>query len=145
MNLNDRYLLDTNIISDLVRNPRGSVADRIALVGEDRVCTSIVVAAELHFGAMKLGSERLTAQLEAILSAVEIAPLEEPADRLYGELRARLERQGTPIGPNDMLIAAQALSLDCTLVTANNREFSRVSGLKVENWLETQRSEPPAT
>lgn len=131
-----RYLLDTNILSDLVRRPQGLVAKRIASEGEKSICTSIVVAGELRFGANKRGSERLTAQLEAILSAMEILPLEEPADRRYGELRTHLEKQGAAIGPNDMLIAAHALALDYIVVTANVREFSRVPGLKVENWLQ---------
>ncbi len=131
-----RYLLDTNILSDLVRNPQGLVAHKIALVGEKSICTSIIVAGELHFGAKKLASKRLTAQLEAILSAIEILPLEEPADRRYGELRADLEKRGVTIGPNDMLIAAHALLLDCVVVTANIREFSRVPNLRVENWLQ---------
>jgi tRNA(fMet)-specific endonuclease VapC len=130
-----RYLLDTNIVADLVRTPQGVVAARIAREGEDTVCTSIVVAGELRFGAAKRGSAPLTARVEAILAAMEIVPLEEPADRRYGELRWHLERSGTPIGPNDMLIAAHALALGLTLVTANVREFSRVSGLAVENWL----------
>jgi tRNA(fMet)-specific endonuclease VapC len=130
-----QYLLDTNILSDLVRRPQGKVATRIAEVGEARICTSIVVAGELRFGAAKLGSERLTIQLEQILSALEILPLEVPADRYYADLRHYLERQGTLIGPNDLLIAAHARALDLTVVTANVREFSRAPGLRVENWL----------
>jgi tRNA(fMet)-specific endonuclease VapC len=132
-----RYLLDTNILSDLVRHPQGTVASRIAKTGEDTVCTSIVVAAELRFGAIKSGSGKLAQTIGQILSAVEILPLESPADQHYGELRHHLLRQGTPIGPNDLLIAAHALAADLTLVTANTREFSRVPGLKLENWLET--------
>lgn len=132
-----RYLLDTNILSDLVRHPQGVIAEKIAMEGEKNICTSIVVAAELRFGASKRGSERLTAQVEAILSALEILPLEEPADRRYGELRNYLEKRGEAIGPNDIFIAAHALALDCVVITANVREFSRVQGLKVENWLET--------
>ena len=131
-----RYLLDTNILSDLVHNPQGLVAQKIASTGEGSICTSIIVAGELRFGARKLGSKRLTNQLDAILSAIEILPLERPADHYYGELRANLEKQGTPIGPNDMLIAAHALVLDCVVVTANVKEFSRVARLKVENWLQ---------
>jgi tRNA(fMet)-specific endonuclease VapC len=131
-----RYLLDTNILSDLVRHPQGKIAKRIAREGEKSICTSIVVASELRFGAEKSGSARLTAQLDIILSAIETLPLEEPADRKYSSLRNYLEKQGAPIGPNDMLIAAHALVLDCTVITANDREFSRVPGLKVENWLE---------
>ena len=133
--INARYLLDTNILSDLVRHPQGTVAARIAREGESNVFTSIVVAAELRFGAHKRESNRLTQQLEAILSAIEILPLEEPAHRHYGSVRATLERQGLMIGPNDILIASHALALDCTVVTANQREFSRVPGLRVENWL----------
>lgn len=129
------YLLDTNIVSDLVRRPAGRTRDCIAAYGEERVCTSIVVAAELRFGAAKKGSERLTAQLETVLAALEILPFDQPADRRYGEIRHALERAGTPIGGNDLLIAAHALALDLTLVTANETEFRRVPGLVVENWL----------
>jgi len=130
-----RYLLDTNVVSDLVRNPQGRVAARVADVGEDAVCTSIIVAAELRFGAAKKGSERLTDQLERVLSVLDIQPFETPADVIYGRLRAQLEAVGTPIGGNDMLIAAHALATDCAVATDNGREFERVSGLKVENWL----------
>lgn len=133
--MSQSWLLDTNILSDLVRNPAGRVAERIRQCGETHVRTSIVVAAELRFGAAKKGSERLTAQLEAILSAIEILPLAPPVDRLYGEVRAKLEHAGTPIGGNDILIAAHALASDCVLVTDNEREFSRVEGLPIENWL----------
>ena len=130
-----RYLLDTNILSDLVRYPQGLIAQKISSVGERSICTSIIVVSELRFGAKKLGSKQLTTQLNTILSAIDILPLEEPADHCYGELRTHLEKHGTPIGPNDMLIAAHALMLDCIVVTANEREFSRVPKLKVENWL----------
>ena len=130
-----RFLLDTNILSDLVRHPQGVIAQRITREGEKNISTSIVVAAEVRFGAEKSGSERLTTQLEIILSAIDTLPLEEPVDRQYARLRKYLEDRGTPIGPNDMLIAAHALALNCTVITANDREFSRVPGLKVENWL----------
>jgi tRNA(fMet)-specific endonuclease VapC len=130
-----RFLLDTNVVSDLVRHPRGRIADRIAVVGEQQVCTSIIVAAELRFGALKKNSLRLTAQLEAILNAIEVLPLGPPVDVVYGELRAALERGGQPIGANDLLIAAHALSLGYTVVTDNKREFSRIENLGVENWL----------
>ena len=131
----NRRLLDTNILSDLVRNPQGRVAERIAEVGEAAICTSIIVAAELRFGAAKKRSERLTAQLESILSALDIQPFDAPADAAYAELRAQLEAAGAPIGGNDMLIAAHALATHCILVTDNEREFGRVASLTVENWL----------
>jgi tRNA(fMet)-specific endonuclease VapC len=104
-------------------------------MGEDRVCTSIIVAAELRYGAIKKGSDPLSRQLEAVLSALEIVPLQPPADVVYGILRAELERKGQLIGPNDLLIAAQALSLDHCIVTDNEHEFKRVPKLAVENWL----------
>lgn len=137
-----RYLLDTNILSDLVRYPRGPIGQRIEAAGEEQVCTSIVVAAELRYGAAKKGSARLAAQLDMILSALDVLPLEAPVDEIYGDLRTRLEQAGRVIGPNDLLIAAQALSLDCTLVTDNEREFARVEGLALENWRrETDRNQ----
>ncbi len=131
----DRYLLDTPTLSDLVRNPQGRVARKIADVGEAAVATSVVVSAELKFGAAKKGSRRLTAQVQAILAAIEVLPFEPPADETYARLRTELEAAGTPIGGNDLIIAAQALTLGMILVTANVREFRRAKGLKVENWV----------
>ena len=130
-----RYLLDTNIVSDLVRNPQGIIAQRIRKVGEARVSTSIIVAAELRYGAAKKGSARLRAQVEAVLGAIAVLPFEKPADAVYGSLRARLEQAGRPIGANDLLIAAQALALGYTLVSDNEREFARIDDLRLENWL----------
>ena len=129
------YLLDTNIVSDLVRHPQGKIAEHIRKVGEEQVCTSIIVAAELRYGAAKKGSQRLTSQLEAILDVLDILPLEAPADAVYGSIRTQLEKKGQPIGGNDLLIAAQALALDYTVVTDNEAEFARVEGLHYENWL----------
>lgn len=129
------YLLDTNVVSELVRNPHGVVTQRIRDVGETEVCTSIIVAAELRYGGAKRASRRLTAQLDAVLAVVEVLPFEAPADEVYGRLRADLESRGSPIGSNDLLIAAQAIALDHALVTDNEREFGRISGLTCENWL----------
>lgn len=99
------------------------------------VMTSTIVAAELRYGCKKSGSPRLRAAVEAILSELDILPFDEPASHAYGTLRAALEARGLPIGSNDMLIAAQALALDAIVATENTREFSRVDGLTVENWL----------
>lgn len=136
-----RYLLDTNILSDLVRNPQGRVEQRIREVGEAEVCTSIIVAAELRYGVAKKQSPRLAAQLQAILNAIEVLPFEEPADTAYGQLRARLELSGRPIGGNDLLIAAQAVALGYTVVTDNLREFNRIPDLACENWLRDDEEE----
>ena len=130
-----RYLLDTNIVSDLVRNPQGRAAGHIRRVGEAQVCTSIIAAAELRYGAAKRGSPRLTQQLDAVLEVLDVLPFETPAHGAYAGIRTRLERTGKPIGGNDLLIAAQAVALGYTVVTDNESEFARVDGLVLENWL----------
>ena len=128
-------MLDTDIVSDVIRHPAGKVADRIAEVGESSLCVSIVTAAELRYGAVKSGSPRLLERCEAVLARVRILPLDGPADTAYGAIRAGLEASGRPIGPNDLLIAAHAKAVDATVVTGNDREFRRVGGLSVENWI----------
>lgn len=92
-----QYLLDTNILSDLVRHPQGRVFQRIAAVGEDSVCTSIIMACELRFGAAKSGSPRLIQQLERILEALPVLPLESPVDEHYAAIRTHLEQAGTAL------------------------------------------------
>lgn len=128
-------MLDTNIVSDLIRNPYGKVADRLAQNIND-ACVSIIVAAELRFGAEKRGSKRLLDIVEGVLDRLPIIPMDVPVDREYAEIRSKLEAAGKPIGPNDLLIAAHALSLGATLVTDNVQEFERVGGLWLENWLQ---------
>ena len=130
-----RYLLDTNIVSNLVRDPHGRVADRVRAIGEQNICTSIIVAAELRYGTTKTASPRLSAQVEAVLGALDTLPFDSPADEIYGSIRTQLELAGTPIGGIDLLIGAQAMALDHTLVTDNDKEFARIAGLRVENWL----------
>jgi len=129
-------MLDTDIVSDLVRNPSGVVADAIARAGESSVCCSAIVAAELRFGAEKKGSGRLRDRVEGVLSALDVIAFDAPADRAYATLRASLEGRGEVIGSNDMLIAAHALAESATLVSGNEREFRRVDGLGVANWLD---------
>ena len=130
-----RYMLDTNIVSDLIRNPQGRAAKRIAKLGEDNICTSIIVAAELRYGCAKSGSKRLLKAVEDLLGEINVLPFEVPADTEYGGIRAELEAAGKPIGGNDLLIAAHAYATGATIVTANTGEFKRIRGLKVENWL----------
>jgi tRNA(fMet)-specific endonuclease VapC len=130
-----RYLLDTNILSDLMDNLRGNGRRRLGQATHENVCTSIVCAAELRFGAVRRQSDDLTARAEAILAQIEVIDFSPDADRHYAYLRYQLEREGTPISGNDMLIAAHALALDCVLVTANTREFERIAGLRLDNWL----------
>ena len=133
-----QYLLDTSILSDLLKNPQGKVAGKISslpALERDSLATSIVVAAELRYGVAKSGSPILAARVDQLLHALEILPLEPETDRHYGRIRSALEKTGTPIGGNDLLIAAHALALNAVLVTDNIREFKRVAGLRVENWL----------
>jgi tRNA(fMet)-specific endonuclease VapC len=127
------YLLDANLLSEVSRNPAGAAARRFE-ADRETCLTSIIVASELRFGIAKQPDTRGAARAAALLLRVPVLAFETPADRHYGEIRAELERRGTPIGGNDMLIAAHALALDCTVVTANEREFRRVPGLRVENW-----------
>ncbi|GES42376.1 ribonuclease VapC [Rhizobium dioscoreae] len=134
--MNKLYMLDTNIVSELARNPQGTVAKRIADVGPNAICVSIVTAAELRYGCAKKGSPKLLAQIEAILGSIPVLALDVPADAEYGAIRAELEVAGKSIGPNDLLIAAHARALEAVLVTANIGEFKRVRDLRVENWLD---------
>lgn len=125
-----QYMLDTNILSSLMKNPDGAVSKKIEKAGE----RSIIVACELRYGAEKKQSDALTRRVDTILAAIPVIPLTQPVDRAYGLLRATLNSAGQPIGPNDLLIAAHALTENLTLVTANLKEFQRVRALSVENW-----------
>ena len=132
------WMLDTNILSHAIRYPRGPLAVRIQQLSaqtDSALCTSLVVACELSFGAEKIGSISLVSKIETILQFVPSKAIDHDLVQLYATVRTYLEKAGTPIGPNDTLIAAHALALDCTLVTDNEAEFRRVPGLRVENWL----------
>ena len=100
------YLLDTNIISELIKNPRGGIFSKIQEVGEDTVCTSIIVACESRFGAKKKNSQKLIEKQEIILNSIAILPITQPIEEYYANIRTELEKLGTPIGGNDLLIAA---------------------------------------
>lgn len=129
------WMLDTNTLSDLIRNPGGPMVRRLAAEAPDAVCTSIVVACELRFGARRRASATLTQRVEQLLASMVVLPFDEPTDEHYADIRAALERAGTPIASNDLLIAAHARSRGLTLVTHNLREFERVPGLKTADWL----------
>lgn len=131
-----RFLLDTNICIYIInRRPPGVFAHFEGLrLGE--VAISSITGAELDSGVAKSGSSRNRDALSKFLAPLEIRPFDEAAMRAYGPLRAGLDRAGTPIGALDLLIAAHALSLECTLVTNNLREFQRVPGLCLANWAE---------
>ncbi len=126
-----RYLLDSDAVSDLIRHPTGDVAKLVERAGPETICTSIVVACELRFGAAKRASAALSARVDKVLESLQVEALAYGTDREYARIRADLERAGQPIGANDLMIAAHAVALDCTLVTGNHREFGRVKGLRV--------------
>lgn len=128
------FMLDTNIVSAMVRDPRGKVLEKMIEVGEENVLISIISYGEICYGVQKSGSELLSKTVFAITRRLYVASLSMPCDKRYAEVRLAL-RQGKNIGHNDLWIAAHALALDAVLVTNNEREFSRVPGLKVENWL----------
>jgi tRNA(fMet)-specific endonuclease VapC len=130
-----RYLLDTNIASDMIRHPAGRPARRYRAVGYGSVSISAIVAAELRFGAAKRADADLSGRVSEFIEAVDVIPFGPPADEAYGILRASLETSGRVIGGVDLFIAAHALALHRILVTDNVREFSRIDGLAVENWL----------
>jgi len=129
-----QYMLDTNIVSELIRNPTGRAAQRARAAG-DTVCVSVIVAAELRYGCARKGSPQLLRKVEEFLAEVPVLPFDVPANGEYGDIRAELEAADRPIGSNDLLIAAHACALEATVVTANVGEFRRIRGLNVENWL----------
>ena len=134
--MSHRYLLDTNVLAELARNPTGSAARTIAAVGETSVCTSAIVACEVRYGLAKGASRKLTERMLEILATIDVLTnLPEDIGIHYGRIRTQLESAGEVIGPNDLLIAAHACAADLTIVTENEREFRRVPGLRVENWM----------
>lgn len=130
-----RYLLDTNIVSSLIRLRGASPAFRLASHHRTQVCTSVIVASEIRFGITKKGSLRLETEAERVLNGLVVLPFEAPADTFYGTVRVDLERRRLTISANDLLIAAHCLAVDATLVTNNTREFERVKNLRIEDRL----------
>lgn len=129
------WLLDTNIIIAAVKGVP-SVRTHLQKVRAVEVLLSPIVLGELEFGAEKSAyPERNRARLQTVIDGFAVIALDVAASRAYGQIRHELERRGLPIGNNDQWIAAQALALGATLVTDNLREFERVPGLQVENWL----------
>lgn len=130
------YLLDTNILIDILRRSDSLATKHLIRIAPDKVAISTITLAELEYGIHKSSNPARNAQLliEAC-TPLTIVPFDNEAAATYGLVRAQLEAKGTPVGPMDTLIAAHALSLKATLVTNNLREFKRIKGLHVENWL----------
>ncbi len=130
-----RYLLDTNIVSEAIRKPNGKIARRLHRMNVDRACVNVIVACELRFGLEKHPTPRLRQKIDTFLSRTTILDLPSTVATIYGAMRADLERRGQIIGSNDMLIAAHAIHTRLILVSDNVKEFERIPGLKLENWL----------
>lgn len=129
-----RRTLDTNICSYILRShPAGMIA-RFATLDREQLWLSAIVAAELRFGAAKLGAPRFQAAVEAWLVGFDVRPWPLEATHHYAQIRTALERAGKPIGGMDLMIAAHALAEDSVIITNNAREFHRVPGLAVEEW-----------
>ncbi|MFT4099720.1 MAG: type II toxin-antitoxin system VapC family toxin [Burkholderiaceae bacterium] len=130
-----RYLLDTNICIYLINRKPPEVFQHFEGLAVGDIGISSITGAELACGVAKSGSARNSQALEKFLAPLDVIAFDATAMHHYGPLRARLEKDGIPIGPLDMLIAAHALALGYTLVTSNLREFERVPGLALENWV----------
>jgi tRNA(fMet)-specific endonuclease VapC len=129
-------MLDTDACIALIKRKPGSVIRRLSVLAPGDAGISVITLAELRYGVMKSGAiERNAAALGEFLLPLEIADFGAAAAEAYGRVRAGLEKAGTPIGPLDTQIGAHALSLGAVLVTNNVREFRRIPGLKIENWM----------
>lgn len=132
-----RYMLDTNICIYVIKHKPEKLFQKLQEVDPSDVCISSVTYAELVHGVEKSAAvDKNRVALSILLANIEILDFDVNAAEGYGKIRADLEKNGTPIGPLDMMIAGHARSLDYTLVTNNVKEFKRVSGLKIENWAE---------
>jgi len=130
-----KVMLDTDIASYIFAHRAEKVRRRFLALSVNDVAISAIAAAELVVGSRLNPSERNRRSVERALESLIVAPFDRAAAEVYGEVRSTLQRRGTLIGPHDMLIAAHAISLDVPLATNNLREFRRVPGLRVENWL----------
>lgn len=130
------YILDTNVVSNLMRRVSGPVASTMRARPDDDMAINPIILGELEYGVRKSGSAQLQERLSIVERRLPCIDLATSVSKTYGEIRTNLEASGTPIGANDLWIAAHAMTLDATLVTANEREFRRVEGLNVENWLQ---------
>jgi tRNA(fMet)-specific endonuclease VapC len=130
-----QFLLDTNILIAMSKQ-RLALADRLQGIPADAILLSSVVVAEIEYGIAKSGRRKHNRRVfDSLLSGFRVLPFDAAAARLYGPIRAQLEKRGRLIGPYDLMIAAHAQSLDAVLVTDNTKEFDRIAGLKTENWL----------
>lgn len=127
-------MLDTDSVSFAIRGA-GHVGERIVVHKPSELCISAITLAELRFGAERRSSQKLHRAIEAFVRNVSVVAFDEDCAATYGRVGAKLAAKGEIIGDTDAMIAAHAITLGVTLVTNNSRHFSRVPGLKIENWL----------
>ncbi len=130
-----RYILDTNTASEALKKPNGRIARKLHRLKPGQACISAIVACELRYGLSKNPSEKLRSKIEPFLGAITVLDFPAAAAKTYGAIRADLQIIGQPISGNDMLIAAHAIHTRLILVSDNTKEFERIPGLKLENWL----------
>jgi len=130
-----RYLLDTNIISEVIKKPNGKIARKLSRLKANSFGLSVIVSCEILYGIGKNPSEKIAKQIQRGLQSIPVLDFPADAAKTYGMIRASLEREGRSIGANDLLIAAHAIHANLTLVSDKVKEFERVPGLKLENWL----------
>ena len=131
-----KFLLDTDVFSELARGRHAKLIDRVRALGKTEFAVSVITEAEIRYGqACRPLPESLTARINALMNEMHRLPIGLNVVAPYALIRSEMRRAGTPIGPNDFWIAAHALAENLILVTGNDREFARVPGLRVENWL----------
>ena len=137
-----RYMLDTNICIYIAKNSPQTVSDRFELHDASELAMSVITLGELKFGAEKRQArEKAMAIIDRLVAAIEVMPVPSAASQHYGQIRASLQREGRPIGNNDLWLAAHARAEGWILVTNNEREFSRVEGLQIENWTQPPKDQ----
>jgi tRNA(fMet)-specific endonuclease VapC len=135
-----KYLLDTNVCARYLNGKSPSIRERIRTINKDEIAVCSVVKAELFYGAMRSNNpQRTLVNQQQFLNLFVSLPFDDNAALIYGEIRAQLAVLGTPIGPNDLQIAAISLANNLILVTHNLREFNRVNGLQIEDWEEENK------
>jgi tRNA(fMet)-specific endonuclease VapC len=131
--MSSRFMLDTDTVSFAIRG-QGRVRERIVQHQPTALCISAITLAELRYGADLVGSHKLHESIDHFISDLQVVAFNENCSGYYGVIASELKKRGSPIGDFDVLIAAHAISIDATLVTNNVKHFSRVHGLRVENW-----------
>lgn len=130
-----KYLLDTNVCIRLLKGSSSSISNRIKSIDNDQIIVPSIVRFELYYGAFKSNRQEATLNtLQSFFDCFKSLPFDDDTSKICGKIRATLDRKGTPIGPYDLIIASMAIQHDLILITHNTKEFSRIEGLKFDDW-----------